>query len=365
MLILLLNKKCPFGHFLFSLFFFYVLFCGIIISVMKTRKLLFSLLTVLSVSPAIAGWQYDGYYVDDGYYTENDVRFVIGFRGGVSWANARIKNEIGNLDGYYYMDVNTESVVSETLYDAAVADGLIDADDYVYLGTGDLSSLKAKKDFSKWSFTAGGSIGFTIPYHPRWRLEAGYDHISETSYNQIPLFEGDLTLSGGDTEGNVIVHIASSGVTSNVSTDVISAMAYYDFFEGNTKPLNTIVPYIGLGLGYATSKTTMKLADIYGDLSTSSDLANYGTPDSSGVIQFEPPTDKSKFPSSENIAAIAALGLSYGISDYTYLDFGARVMYIPKITWELVNSDASLHREWFSARDMLYTNFTVGLRFEF
>ena len=147
--------------------------------------------------------------------------------------------------------------------------------------------------------------------------------------------------------------------------DVCTPMAYYDFFSGDQKPLYTIIPYVGLGLGYATSKTTLKLADIYGDLSTDSDLQNYGTPDLSGVIQFTPPTDKSKYPSSENIAAIGALGFSYGISEYTFLDFGARVIYIPKINWELVNSDATLHREWFSAKDMIYSNFTVGLRFEF
>ena len=150
-----------------------------------------------------------------------------------------------------------------------------------------------------------------------------------------------------------------------MSTDIVSAMAYYDFFDGNKRPLNTLVPYIGLGVGYATSKTTLKLADIYGDLSTDSDLQNYGTADADGVIQFMPPSDKSKYPSSENIAGIAALGVSYGIAEYTFLDFGARVIYIPKITWNLVNSDGSQHREWFSAKNMIYSNFTVGLRFEF
>ena len=120
-----------------------------------------------------------------------------------------------------------------------------------------------------------------------------------------------------------------------------------------------------LGVGYAASKTTLKLADIYGDLSTDSDLQNYGTPDADGVIQFTPPSDKSKYPTSENVAGIAALGISYGIAEYTFIDLGARVIYIPKITWNLVNADGSLHREWFSAKNMIYSNFTVGLRFEF
>lgn len=325
---------------------------------MKLKKSLFSLLMMMCIAPAFAGWQYDGYYIDDSYYTEDNTKFVIGFRGGLSWANAKIHNEIGNLYGYYYVNETTGDVISAMAWEAAGSPA-----GYLSAGYGDLSTLPAKENFSKWAFTAGGSIGFTIPYHPNWRLEAGYDHISETDYNRIPLFDGDLNVSGGDVEG--VVRVSSGGATSTVSTDIVSAMAYYDFFDGNKRPLNTLVPYIGLGVGYATSKTTLKLADIYGDLSTDSDLQNYGTPDADGVIQFMPPSDKSKYPSSENIAGIAALGVSYGIAEYTFLDFGARVIYIPKITWNLVNSDGSQHREWFSAKNMIYSNFTVGLRFEF
>ena len=325
---------------------------------MKLKKSLFSLLMMMCIAPAFAGWQYDGYYIDDSYYTEDYTKFVIGFRGGLSWANAKIHNEIGNLYGYYYVNETTGDVISAMAWEAAGSPA-----GYLSAGYGDLSTLPAKENFSKWAFTAGGSIGFTIPYHPNWRLEAGYDHISETDYNRIPLFDGDLNVSGGDVEG--VVRVSSGGATSTVSTDIVSAMAYYDFFDGNKRPLNTLVPYIGLGVGYATSKTTLKLADIYGDLSTDSDLQNYGTADADGVIQFMPPSDKSKYPSSENIAGIAALGVSYGIAEYTFLDFGARVIYIPKITWNLVNSDGSQHREWFSAKNMIYSNFTVGLRFEF
>ena len=195
-------------------------------------------------------------------------------------------------------------------------------------------------------------------------MEAGYDYIAETDYNQIPLFEGDLNVSGGDI-GDATVHVSSGGVTATISTDIFSAMAYYDFFDGIKKPTHEIIPYIGFGLGYASSRTTLKLSDIYGDLSTDSDLQNYGTPDADGVLQFTPPSDKSKFPTSSNIAALAALGLSYGISEYTFLDFSARVMYIPKITWNLVSSDGSMHREWFAAENMIYTNLMLGVRFEF
>lgn len=325
---------------------------------MKMKYSLFSMLMILCSGPAFAGWQYNGYYINDGYYNDDGSRFVIGLRGGLSLAHAKIKNDVGSLYGYYYINETDGEVVSMLAWQAAG-----NPDGYLYAGSGDISTLPAKKDFNKIAFAAGANIGFTVPYHPQWRLEANYDFISETDYNQIPLFEGSLHVSGGDI-GDTNVHVTSGGATATVSTDVISAMAYYDFFDGARKPMNEIIPYVGLGLGYASSKTTLKLADIYGDLSTDSDLQNYGSVEN-GVIQFEPPSDKSKYPTSTNIAVIGALGFSYGISEYTFLDVNARVMYIPKIKWDLVNSDASQHREWFSADNMIYTNLMIGLRFEF
>ena len=324
---------------------------------MKVKYL--SFLIFFAATPAFAGWQYNGYYVNDGYYNDDGSKFVMGIRGGLSIANAKMKNEIGSLDGYYYINPTTGMAVSQRYFaDETEAEN----NGFTETAVGNIGTLPIKKKFSKTSFAAGASVGFTIPYHPQWRLEAGYDYISETKYNQVPLLEGELKVSG---EYDGIVHVSSTGVASTVSTDVISAMAYYDFFDGNKKNINEIIPYVGFGLGYASSKTTLKLADIYGDLSTDSDMQNYGSIGSDGVIQFSSPSDKSKYPSSTNIAVIGTVGASYGITEYTFLDFNARVMYIPKIVWELVSSDASHHREWFSADNMLYTNFMVGLRFEF
>ena len=142
-------------------------------------------------------------------------------------------------------------------------------------------------------------------------------------------------------------------------------MAYYDFFDGKFKKLNEFIPYVGLGLGYAISTTTLHLSDIYGDLSANEDLQNYGSANSSGVLQFDNPTDTGKYPSSTNLAVTGVLGFSYGISEYTFLDLSARLTYIPKITWSIASSDGSLSREWMSAENMLYANFLIGVRFEF
>lgn len=326
---------------------------------MKIKKSLSLVALMFVAMPAFAGWQYDGYYVDDGYYEDDGSRFTISLRGGLSLANAKMKNEVGNLDAYYYINPTTGAAVSLRYFadaEEAASNG------FTSVAVGNVSDLPVKKDFSKTAFTAGGSVGFTVPNHPQWRLEAGYDYISETEYNEVPLFEGNMNVRG---EYNGTIHVSSSGVTSTISTDVISAMIYYDFFDGNKKQLNKLIPYIGLGAGYASSRTTMKLSDIYGDLSTDSNLLNYGTPDSSGIIQFDAPSDASKYPTSTNVAAIGAIGASYGISEYTFLDFSARIMYIPTIKWNLVNADGTQHREWFSAENMIYTNLMLGLRFEF
>ncbi|MBR5904431.1 MAG: hypothetical protein IKZ49_02745 [Alphaproteobacteria bacterium] len=323
---------------------------------MRILKYIPFMIMCMFANTAMAGWQYNGYYIKDGYYSDDGSRFIIGFNGGLSWGNASITNEVGSLQASYYMNSTTGVVISGTAY--ALLDSTQQAE-YVDIGIGDVSELKAKKDFSKTAFAAGAYIGFTIPNHPQWRLQAGYDHIAETDYDRIPLFEGDISLTSGYS-----AHVYSSGVKSTITTDIISIMAVYDFFEGNTKPMNTIIPYVGIGAGYSMSKTTLKLTDIFGDLSQDADLINYGTLEN-GILVFDNPNGSDKYPTSNNIALLGTLGISYGINEYTYLDLNARVMYVPKISWQIANSDGTQHRDWFGAENMIYSNVMLGLRFEF
>lgn len=311
---------------------------------------------MLCAFPAMAGWQYDGYRTHDGYYTDDGSKFTIGFRGGLSIADARMKNEIGSLYARYWINDETGEVIPNLAYTNAG-----EPEGYTFAGYGDLAKLPLTKDFKKSAFAAGASVGFTLPNSPQWRLEATYDYIAETEYNQTPLLEGSLSLAN-----DYVVDVRSTGARSTITTDIVSAMVYYDFFDGKEKKLSQFIPYVGFGLGYAISRTTLHLSDIYGDLSDGGDLDDFGTVSSvDHVLRFDNPTDKNKYPASTNIAVAGALGFSYGIAESTFLDISARLMYIPKITWSIANSDGSRNREWFSAENMLYTSFMVGVRFEF
>ena len=325
---------------------------------MRSRNLLFiPFLSCLIFGAASANWQYSGSYVGDGWYQDDGSRFTIAFRGGASLANGGIKNDVGSLTTEYYIDPASGWVVSSEYYLACKDGG--GCDTFVYAGVGNIGDLPAGKDFSSLSFAAGASVGWTVPNRPQWRIELGWDHISENEYNVSPLFEGELELEGGDVTG-VSVLVQSGGVQSSVSTDIISAMAFYDFYDGLQKPMRQAIPYIGFGLGYADSRTVLNLSDLYGDLSPSVDLQNFGKLDEYGILQFYRSEQ-----TSANIAALVAVGVSYGISDGVFLDLGARVAYVPKIKWALTNEDDTRQRDWFSAQNVIYANVMLGLRFEF
>lgn len=324
---------------------------------MKLRfTVLLSVLTCLYATTATANWQYPGNYLGDGWYQDDGSRFVLSFRGGASMVNGKINNEINSLTSEYYINPNDGMVISSAYYDSC-KDGA--CADFEYAGLGDIATLGANKNYNAFSFAAGVSLGWTIPNAPQWRVEVGWDHIAESEYNAAPLFEGDLALQGGVIP-DVVVFVQSGGAHSTISTDIISAMAFYDFFDGYQKPVRQFIPYVGFGLGYSNTKTVLNLSDLYGDLSLSVDLQNYGELDEYGVLQFF----KSE-KTTANIAGLLAAGFSYGLTERMFLDFGARLTYVPTIKWDLSSEDGEKHREWFSAKNVIYANIMLGLRFEF
>lgn len=324
--------------------------------IMKTKIAgLFTIISCLCAGSANANWQYPGNYVGDGWYQDDGSRFVLSFRGGASIMNGSISNDVNSLTSNYYISTVDGVVVSDGYYNSLTSTM---QDDYTHAGFGDIAKLPAAKKLSNFSFAAGASVGWTVQNAPQWRIELGWDHISETEYNAAPLFSGDLTLEGGSTPVNV--KVTSGGVNSTVNTDIISAMAFYDFFDGLQKPLHQAIPYIGFGMGYADIKTITNLSDLNGDLSYSEDLLKYGELNDYHVLQFY----KSE-KNTSNVAGVIAAGFSYGLADNMFLDLGARVMYVPKIKWALSNSDGTKTRDWFSAKNVLYTNIMVGIRFEF
>lgn len=297
-------------------------------------------------APAIAGWQYDGIYVRDGWYTDDGTRFVISARGGASIGMASIKNDVGAISIGFKYDEVTGTIESADAPDANA-------------GYFDLSELSTNKDFSSFSFAAGASIGWTVPNATQWRIEAGWDHIVKSDYNASPMFSGIVTLKDGTFTPPFSLDIRSGSVNSEITTDVVSVMAFYDFFDGMYKPARKIIPYVGFGIGYADSKTVLNLSDPYGFISTQLDLEQYGK-NVNGMIEFY----KSERHTS-NFAGLLSAGMSYGITEKMFLDFGARMMYIPRVKWGLTNEDDTKHREFFSAENLIYLNLMLGIRFEF
>ncbi len=319
---------------------------------MKKYITSFCVFMLMGVGVASANWQYPMGGQRDSWHGDDGMRFVLSVRGGASMGRASIQNDIGGLTGNYMVNTTSGEIVTQAWYD--LQDPTVQAQ-YAPAGYARLGDLPAANKYSEIAFAAGVSVGFTMPDTPQWRIELGFDHIAETDYNENPLFQGSLITSEG-----YVVDAQSGGVQSTLASDIYSVMAFYDFFEGIQKPLKQMIPYIGVGAGYADTKTVLQLTDSYGDLSDVYELQAYGTVDSAGVIQFNKSDTRTS-----NLAPVVAAGFSYGVSDKMFLDVGARAMYLPKVKWQLSSADNELRRDWFSADKMLYINAMVGLRVEF
>lgn len=322
---------------------------------MRNRNFLFtSLLSFLIATPAFANWEYSGYYVGDGLYTDDGTRFIMSARGGAALGTGKIKNNIGAVVmEYYYIPGSNQVIPSGQCEVTGGCDGLDVA------GFGNLSQLPATKNFESFSFAAGASIGWTMPNQPQWRMEFGWDHIDETEYNSSPMFSGNLTLDNQGTLSDAFVE--SGSVNSKVTTDVVSLMFFHDFFDGIEKPIGQFIPYLGFGAGYGDTKTILNFFDPYGDISTQLEFSQYGEADDSyGLTQFY----LSEY-NTTNVVGILAGGVSYGITRGIFLDLGARLMLLPNIKWKLSNEDGTKHRNLFESKNNVYMNFSVGVRFEF
>lgn len=294
----------------------------------------------------------------NGGLNDDGARVTIALRGGLAYANAKIKNDLGSLvpEPYWYsldIGVMTESYCGGAAECAALG--------FTNVGQINIADLPAAKKFNNMSWAAGAGLGWTMGGHPQWRFEGSWDHIAQTDYNASPMFKG----SPITTLGYQLPPVESAGVQSTATTDIFSAMVYYDFFDGMTKPLNEFIPYIGLGLGYADSRTTLNLIDLYGELSGQDDLQDFGTDTGGAALRFFTSNT-----STSNVAATGALGFSYGIGDNTFIDAGLRLIWIPKIQWALNNdadSNATIHksRDIFSAHNVIYGTAMIGIRFEF
>ena len=321
---------------------------------MKNILFVLPMVACLFSTAGHANWEYDGTYVRDGYYQDDGRRFIIVVRGGMSYGTGKMKNDIGTLTSEYYYNPNDGSIISASYYDTCT-----NCSDYVYAGIADIGGLPINKNYNSFSYIGGMAIGWTLPITPHWRFQIDWDYIAESEYNASPLLKGEVPLTGGDVDG-LSVNIRSGGVQSNITTNVLSTMAIRDFYEGWQKPLRKIVPYAGVGLGYADTDTVLNLSDLYGDLSTSVDLQNYGEMDDYGILQFY-----SSKKSSSNLAGVITFGVSYGISESFFLDAGFRFIYVPKIKWALSTSGGARSRDWFHSENMLFSNFVFGFRWEF
>ena len=296
----------------------------------------------LNAAPAVANWQYSGEYTYDMNSYDNGGRAAVSVRGGASYVMAKMHNDASIV--FAYCVNSTTGEIQDWTGDCA------DGFDYA---TGDMGQL-GMSNLSELGFSAGASIGWILPDHPQWRLELGWDRFAQVDYNKTPLFSGDLKLS----DGLKISKFDQGAAQSTMSTDLTSVMAFYDFFDGYVKPAHTMIPYVGIGFGYADTKTVLSFYDTTGELSGFEVLQQFGE-EGTTLNFYKSSTNTS------NIAGVLALGFSYGLIDNLFLDFGARVTYIPRVKYRLTNADDSQHLDWFSAKNLIYTNVMLGVRFEF
>lgn len=216
-----------------------------------------------------------------------------------------------------------------------------------------IGTLEIQENFFEKSLVGNIALGFSFPYFPQIRVVADWLHISSTSYEISPLFNGPTNTTDGE-------QIAIGMSDADFSTDTFSAFVYLDVFSGNLRQKNSFIPYLGVGIGVASSDTFLTLIDKDGFLFSSEELAPFYEKN-----EFYPSQN-----TSTNITGSVELGFAYRITQHAYIDFGTRLTYIPGISWALNNRLSELatteeKKDVYSTRNMLYTSVLLGIRLEF
>lgn len=98
------------------------------------------------------------------------------------------------------------------------------------------------------SNTAYGFVRNTVSY------EGGYNAGASFGYQSHPLrYEMEYTYLSANTDGFDMNYIPQTGVTGSSYANLLMANIYYDAPE----LVSSIVPYLGVGIGYANLHTTL------------------------------------------------------------------------------------------------------------
>ncbi len=301
---------------------------------------------------------------------DNGARFYVTAKGGATYIQAaKMENDMGSLTVEYF--TGTGDGLEGAFWTPISAPSTAGAGNSVVIGFYDMGALDAVEKLSNVTMFASIGLGFVLPNATQWRVEGSWDHYAKFSADAPTLFRDQEPWNytvGSDSDSGVFT-IKSGSMSSTVQTDMYMLMFYRDFFRGVTKPLNTFIPYVGLGFGYADITTTMQLNDIYGNLSEDANMQSYGPPvGADKVVHFYKSDTKT-----QTVALAGSLGASYGFGVGQFFDVGLKVAYIDKIQWAVNNEKAASidetvaesSRDIVSSHNNFYGTAYVGVRFEF
>jgi hypothetical protein len=320
------------------------------------------LFALFSAGSAWANWEYSG----NSRAGDDGGRMVVALRGGMAMPFVgNMKNDLGTFEGVYYTYFDSNNDFTGYFFEPTCS-GAFPSGDCPVAGAVNIGDFPLTKKYDSYSWAGGVSVGMVAAGSPALRIELDWLHIAESDFNSTPLFFGVPELG---YEGSVLPVASASwpvgSARTTVSTDVISAMFYYDIFIGKIKPMHSLIPYIGAGIGYATSTTLLAFVDSFGDFSADTSMWGFGEDNGIGGIDFY--TSET---TAGNFAASAAFGFSYGMDEGLFFDLGIRGSFVPRIRWSLNNNgsaDATNYKERaiFSAENIIFASVYAGIRFEF